>query len=156
MLLSAGASLEAKDAIFTTPLCFAILRGNLDAAKALVEAGASLEASGFRSANGNFLPPLVYAIRVGNVDVVKALIEMGASPTECDPSVGPLSPLQFAVFSIFDHKNVFLIKVLFEAERASKDRFDLLSQEEVDRMRLSYLVLRRNLALLALFISLHS
>ena len=58
---------------------------------------------------------------------------MGASPTELDPFVGPLSPLQFAVFSIFTHKNVFLIKALFETERASKDKYDLLSQE-VDPM----------------------
>ena len=65
--------------------------------------------------------------------MVNALIEMGASPTMCDPSVGPLSPLCFAIFCIFDHKNLSLIKTLFEAERASKDKNDLLSQE-VDPM----------------------
>ena len=81
--------------------------------KALIEAGAPLEAAG----EGGFTP-LMYAIDDGDVRVVKALVEAGASLDAVDGD--ELTPLKYAI----DHRRLFnvdVINVLKDAERARSD-----------------------------------
>ena len=94
-----------------TPLEGAIIGQNVEVVKALLEAGASLEAQ-----EGSSYSPLMKAIVYGspftNVDVVKVLLEAGAS-LEAEPPGGKVSstPLGSAVRS----KNVEVIKALIDA-----------------------------------------
>ena len=98
-----------------TPLEDAIIGQNVEMVKALLEAGASLEAQ-----EGSSYSPLMKAIVYGyeNVDVVKVLLEAGAS-LEAEPPGGKVSstPLGSAVRS----KNVEVIKALIDAGASLED-----------------------------------
>ena len=98
-----------------TPLEDAIIGQNVEMVKALLEAGASLEAQ-----EGSSYSPLMKAIVYGyeNVDVVKVLLEAGAS-LEAEPPGGKVSstPLGSAV----RRKNVEVIKALIDAGASLED-----------------------------------
>ena len=97
------------------PLEDAIIGQNVEMVKALLEAGASLEAQ-----EGSSYSPLMKAIVYGyaNVDVVKVLLEAGAS-LEAEPPGGKVSstPLGSAV----RRKNVEVIKALIDAGASLED-----------------------------------
>ena len=101
------ALLEASpEAEIASPLEDAISMGNEELVKALLEAGASLEATSAFS-----LTPLKHAIRCGNVDVIKVLLEAGASVEAVESEYAP-TPLQSAIYGI---GNVEVVKILLEA-----------------------------------------
>ena len=98
-LLEAEGSLEEASGVSLPPLQRAIFKENVEVVKALLEAGALLEAE----------RPLKRAIYCGNVEVVKALLEAGAS-LEAEGAF-PGTPLKIAILK----ENVEVIKALLEA-----------------------------------------
>ena len=98
-LLEAEGSLEEASGVSLPPLQRAIFKENVEVVKALLEAGALLEAE----------RPLKRAIYCGNVEVVKALLEAGAS-LEAEGAF-PGTPLKIAILK----ENVEVIKTLLEA-----------------------------------------
>ncbi len=84
----------------------------MDVIKALLGAGASLEADG----GGEFRRPLENAIGDGNVDVVKVLIEAGASLEAA--SEDELTPLEYSIHD----GDADVIKVLRDADHARRER----------------------------------
>ena len=96
-----------------TPLEGAIIGQNVEVVKALLEAGASLEAE-----EGSRCSPLMIAIiNEVNVDVVKALLEAGASLEAEPPGEGfSLTPLDRAIRCGSRHcGNVEVIQALIDA-----------------------------------------
>ena len=105
-LLEAEGSLEEASGVSLPPLQRAIFKENVEVIKALLEAGASLEAEGAFGGT-----PLEFAILGpdGNdAEVVKALVDAGASLSR---SIWLVSPLELAIFN----GNVNVMKVVFEA-----------------------------------------
>ena len=123
-----------------TPLEGAIIGQNVEVVKALLEAGASLEAeegspysplmqaivrgvnvdvvkalleagASLEATSAFSLTPLKHAIRCGNVDVIKVLLEAGASVEAVESEYAP-TPLQSAIYGI---GNVEVVKILLEA-----------------------------------------
>ena len=101
--LEAGASLD-RAADGTSPLEFAIVAGDVEVFKVLLEAGASLVAEDASSST-----PLSLAIGCGSVGMVKVLLEAGASPQADEGS--PLTPLNQAI----NRENLDMVKALLEA-----------------------------------------
>jgi ankyrin repeat protein len=62
----------------TTPLCAAILKGDVDAVKKFIQYGVDVN----QKSNG--LTPLMLAARYNNVEIVNLLIENGANIKEAD------------------------------------------------------------------------
>ena len=90
----------------------AIHIADVDVIKALIGAGASLEADG----GGAFRRPLENAIADGNVEVVKVLIEAGASLEAAGED--ELTPLEYSIHD----GNADVIHVLKEADHARRER----------------------------------
>ena len=113
-LLDSGRTVEGgewSNDCSLTPLEGAIIGQNVEVVKALLEAGASLEAE-----EGICCSPLKTAIIHGvNVDVVKALLEAGAS-LEAEPPgrMGSSTPLGRAVRK-GEYANVEVIQALIDA-----------------------------------------
>ena len=113
-LLDSGRTVEGgewSNDCSLTPLEGAIIGQNVEVVKALLEAGASLEAE-----EGIRCSPLKTAIIHGvNVDVVKALLEAGAS-LEAEPpgGMGSSTPLGRAVRK-GEYANVEVIQALIDA-----------------------------------------
>ncbi|NDB85218.1 MAG: hypothetical protein EB127_21325 [Alphaproteobacteria bacterium] len=84
----AGINGVDKDGI--TPLIYAISKGNLDVAKALIEAGANVN---LPMKAGN--TPLIQAIKLQNSNMVGLLVGRGADPNLARP--GNLTPLELAI-----------------------------------------------------------
>ena len=76
VMLPAGQphSFEHREAAWATPLCYAIVGGNLKIVERLISQGATIEPH-----SGRFLD---YAMASGRVEIVKALLENGADPSE--------------------------------------------------------------------------
>lgn len=79
VLLSHGASIEARDSHGETPLLVACSSGEVGVARRLLEAGADPNA---RSCSG--FTPLHHAAARGNATLLRALLERGADPTAND------------------------------------------------------------------------
>ena len=113
-LLDSGRTVEGgewSNDCSLTPLEGAIIGQNVEVVKALLEAGASLEAE-----EGSRCSPLMIAIiNEVNVDVVKALLEAGAS-LEAEPpgGMGSSTPLGRAVRK-GEYANVEVIQALIDA-----------------------------------------
>ena len=113
-LLDSGRTVEGgewSNDCSLTPLEGAIIGQNVEVVKALLEAGASLEAE-----EGSRCSPLMIAIiNEVNVDVVKALLEAGAS-LEAEPPgrMGSSTPLGRAVRK-GEYANVEVIQALIDA-----------------------------------------
>jgi ankyrin repeat protein len=74
-LLRRGAKLEANEGFRgQTALMWALSENHLDAAKALIEAGANVSAQSFSG-----FTPLMFAAREGNIDAARLLIAKGAN-----------------------------------------------------------------------------
>lgn len=76
VMLPAGQphSFEHREAAWATPLCYAIVGGNLKIVERLISQGATIEPH-----SGRFLD---YAMAYNRVEIVKALLENGADPSE--------------------------------------------------------------------------
>lgn len=76
VMLPAGQphSFEHREAAWATPLCYAIVGGNLKIVERLISQGATIEPH-----SGRFLD---YAMASGRVEIVKTLLENGADPSE--------------------------------------------------------------------------
>ena len=73
-------SFEHREAEWATPLCYAIVGGNLKIVERLISQGATIEPH-----SGRFLD---YAMAYGRVEIVKALLENGADPSEAPRYLG--------------------------------------------------------------------
>ena len=75
VMLPAGQphSFEHREAAWATPLCYAIVGGNLKIVERLISQGATIEPH-----SGRFLD---YAMAYNRVEIVKALLENGADPS---------------------------------------------------------------------------
>ncbi len=75
VMLPAGQphSFEHREAAWATPLCYAIVGGNLKIVERLISQGATIEPH-----SGRFLD---YAMAYGRVEIVKVLLENGADPS---------------------------------------------------------------------------
>ena len=67
-------SFEHREAAWATPLCYAIVGGNLKIVELLIEKGATIEPHSARF--------LDYAMAYNRVEIVKVLLENGADPSE--------------------------------------------------------------------------
>jgi ankyrin repeat protein len=76
LLIRAGARLESKDSLGTTPLMMAAIGGKVELAKRLLSGGAKVNA---RDDGGG--TALIYAAREGQLEMVKLLLNDGANPT---------------------------------------------------------------------------
>jgi uncharacterized protein len=74
-----------------TPLCTAIMKGDLATVKKFIEYGADVD----EMSNG--LTPLMFAARYNKVDIIKYLLEKGANKSTKDER--GYTALQFAEFS---------------------------------------------------------
>ncbi|CAK0863035.1 unnamed protein product [Prorocentrum cordatum] len=90
MLAEYGADLEARDSSRHTPLHSACQEGHLDAARALLDAGASA-AAGARG-----LTPLHLAAELGHWPLCELLVQFGADPAAGEASTGVPSPAAMA------------------------------------------------------------
>lgn len=77
LLLDKGAAVDDAGVDGETPLVEAVGGGYVDAARVLIERGASVGYTGRR------YPPLVKAARVGSVGVLRLLLENGADVDQC-------------------------------------------------------------------------
>jgi ankyrin repeat protein len=73
--IAAGAPLEGRADVGETPLIGAASLGRVDVARALVDAGANLEATGFAAPGGT---ALAHAVQFGFLDVARVLVDAGA------------------------------------------------------------------------------
>ncbi len=92
-LLEHGADVNAAPADGTTPLHWAALTGDVEAAGMLLQAGANVRAT---TRLGGYTP-LLLAARNGNAGVVAELLASGADPNQ--PTTTGTSPLMFAAAS---------------------------------------------------------
>jgi ankyrin repeat protein len=95
MLIQRGEDLNATDGDGLSALHWAAERGDLEAARVLIAAGASLDAG---TRIGRYTP-LHLASRGGHAAVVEALLEAGADPNAVTTSSG-VTPLHLAAASI--------------------------------------------------------
>ncbi|TPX35061.1 hypothetical protein SmJEL517_g02373 [Synchytrium microbalum] len=97
-LLNIGADPNIVDVLYLSPLHHACVYGSLPIVKALVEAGACVEAEGRerRSAffSNAFLRPIDLACEKGYTDIVSWLLANGASASALEP--GKIHPLLYA------------------------------------------------------------
>jgi ankyrin repeat protein len=77
--------------VTNTPLCSAIIKGDLATVKKFIEYGADIE----EKSNG--LTPLMFAARFNKVDIIKYLLENGANKSTKDER--GYTAIQFAEFS---------------------------------------------------------
>lgn len=75
VLLAAGTPVDGPDGCVEPPLVTAASYGETDMARALIEAGADLEATGFAVPGGT---ALAHAVQFGNTDTVDLLVHAGA------------------------------------------------------------------------------
>ncbi|MCB1153185.1 ankyrin repeat domain-containing protein [bacterium] len=90
LLLKRGADPNAQNEIYETPLHWAIERGNVDAARALFDAGAEPADARYREDEAGtplvnqMIPPLHKAAYQGNAEMIRLLIEKGENPNSVD------------------------------------------------------------------------
>ena len=77
VLLSTDASVDAPDSFGRTPLHWAARGGHSETVRALISAGAPLDADA-GAGIGTILTPLIWAARGGHSETVRALLEAGA------------------------------------------------------------------------------
>lgn len=94
LLLKRGAEIDAKSSDKSTPLIFACEKGNVDIARALIEAGASLENKNDLDEKGG-ATPLLIAAHNARLPVLELLIEKGAKVNES--TVDGLNALHLAI-----------------------------------------------------------
>jgi ankyrin repeat protein len=87
-LLAAGAKLDARCPNGQTPLVYAAQHGHVEAARVLLDAGASTRAP---TRPGQGPSALAAAAGGGHVELVRALLAAGADPTEAGRSPMPLA-----------------------------------------------------------------
>ncbi len=75
----------------TTPLCAAVVKGDLEAVKKFIEYGSDVN----ESFNG--VTPLMYAARYNRIEIIKILLDKGAKVTTQDDR--GYTALQYAEFS---------------------------------------------------------
>jgi ankyrin repeat protein len=79
ILYKAGANINERDAVGSTPLDYAAEHGHLDALKLLLDMGAKVDAE-----NQNGMTPLMFAAKSGDIEALRALLAHGANPNKLD------------------------------------------------------------------------
>jgi ankyrin repeat protein len=79
ILIKAGADINLRDKIGSTPLDDAAEHGRLEMLKLLLDVGAIVDAE-----NKNGMTPLMFAAKSGDVEAVRALLAHGANPNKSD------------------------------------------------------------------------
>jgi hypothetical protein len=90
-LLQDGEDVDARDRFQKTPLCYAVEENKIEAARLLIEHGATLNLAGIKSS----FTPLTCAASSGHVEILKLMLEAGADPNFYDPAF-EYFPLQMA------------------------------------------------------------
>jgi ankyrin repeat protein len=79
ILFKAGANINQRDKVGSTPLDYAAEHSQLEAVKLLLDMKATVDAE-----NKNGMTALMYAARIGDPEMVRALLAHGASPNKTD------------------------------------------------------------------------
>jgi ankyrin repeat protein len=110
LLLAHNASMEVKNTNSNTPLHVAVAEGYVYAARALLEAGANIEAIGKGGAK-----PLCMALEAGNNDMIDLLLERGADVhARCNG-------MPCALFFAIQKEYVDIVELLLESYAADDD-----------------------------------
>jgi uncharacterized protein len=79
ILIKAGARIDARDNIGSTPLIYAADHDRLEMAKLLIDVGAQVDAE-----NKNGMTALMIAAKNGEVEMARTLLARGANPNKSD------------------------------------------------------------------------